>query len=147
MTDHLQGSAIARPRLMDNAETKRLFLQPHAIIISVVIIMTTATLWFLAMAYQKAVNSSQNVQSIESIHRRQQEILDTVSSLKQETETLRTQNIRSMDDRDGIHETQGRTMESQKRIEASLDRVEKFIDQVKKADADRRKRQEVKKSP
>jgi len=144
MTDQIQVSAIDRPRLMgdgDSPESRPLYFQPHAIIISVVIVMTVATLWFLAVAYQKAVSSSQNIQSIESIGRRQQEILDAMDSLKQETEILRAQNLRSMDDRDGLHEKQGQAIESQKRIEASLNRLEKFVDQVKKAEADRRKRQ------
>jgi enamine deaminase RidA (YjgF/YER057c/UK114 family) len=102
---------------------------PHTIrvefvVSGIVLVLALCGLAFLAVAYGRAAHDYDKVRSIDALHAQQQAIVDAIDEMRKQTEVLKAQNVRSMDDRDTLHESQGATRESLKEQKASLDRLE-----------------------
>jgi hypothetical protein len=99
-------------------------IRVELVISGVVFALAVVGLVALAVAYGRAAHDYDKVRSIDAIHAQQRGIVDAIDEMKKQTEILKAQNVRSMDDRDTLHESQGATRESLKEQKASLDRLE-----------------------
>lgn len=102
----------------------RPWVRMEYVVSGIVVLLSVCGLFSLAYAFRHAQGNEDRLKAVEAIHQQQGAIIDAINELKAETRVLKAQNIRSMDDRDGIHENQGAVNASLKRLEDGMKRLE-----------------------
>ena len=96
----------------------RPWMRAEFVVSATVVGLAIVGLVALAFAYWHAHDASERARSLEAMDQRQAQLVEAIHALKSQTDIVRDQNQWSIEDRQGLHQSQAEIREALKRLEA-----------------------------